>query len=162
MSATQIAVDLRSFLSFGDPREGWQSESLDCIQAISEDDVSVTLGERIRQAESALHEACMDSARENWDGYGAKHINGESSVLAIRFLKMLPATIPIPEISIDPDGEVSFEWYKEPRRIFSVSVGAHNDLSYAGLFGVNDTHGTEYFGDEIPTPILENLRRFLS
>lgn len=107
-----------------------------------------------------LYEVFLECSEENWDGYGAKAIDPIFYSEAIRFFTALPiATIPRPEITVDPDGEVVFEWYNGPKRIFSISVGGNSELTYAGLFGSNKTSGIEYFGDELPKTILENIQR---
>ena len=108
---------------------------------------------------SVLMEIYNECSVKNWDGYEADPVSIRSLENAEDFAKTLPTKFPVPEITADPDGEVSFEWYIEPLQVFSVSIGEYNKLSYAGLFGKNKTHGVEYFRDELPKTILENLRR---
>jgi len=110
----------------------------------------------------ALSEALEECSVDNWDGYGAKAISRDSYRNAQLFSMTLPTTMPLPEVSVDPDGEVSFEWYRGPRMVFSLSIGAHNEINYAGLFGRNKVNGKEQFYDEIPKAILDNLDRLLS
>ena len=99
---------------------------------------------------------------DNWDGYDAKAISIDSYREAIRFARSLPTMIPLPEIAVDPDGEVALEWYEGPRKVVTVSIGSRNEITYAGLFGFNKVNGTECFYDEIPKAILDNLDRLLS
>jgi hypothetical protein len=42
---------------------------------------------------------------------------------------------------------------------FREHLGGNGELSYAGLFGRNEVHGTEYFGDQIPEAIFQQLGR---
>ncbi len=107
----------------------------------------------------SIREEC---AAENWDGYGAQPMDPDSFNEAVRFVRALPTTIPDPDVSVDPDGEISIEWHLEPRRVFSVSIGMRNEITYAGLFGLNKTYGREYFGDEIPKEVFHNLDRLFS
>ena len=72
-----------------------------------------------------------------------------------------PRSVPAPEISAEPDGEIAFDWH-EGVGTFSVSVGPGGVLNYAGLFGKNKVYGTEYWGDEIPGPIIDNVVRLYS
>jgi hypothetical protein len=123
---------------------------------------SLSLGESYKDSLSALCEIAGQADVSNWDGYGAEQANSLAIQQAFRLLRTLPATFRSPELSVDPDGEISFEWYMEPRRVFSISIGPHGELSYAGLFGRSDAHGTEYFGDELPKPIVDNLNRLFS
>lgn len=112
-----------------------------------------------RETEWALCEVAKECREDDWDGYGAKGINQKSFAESLRLLDLLPSNTPTPEVSVEPDGMVAFEWYKRPRWIFSVSFGTNNTLIYAGLFGKSKTHGTEYFGAEMPQIILGNIRR---
>jgi hypothetical protein len=49
---------------------------------------------------------------ENWDGYGALHISAETIHNARRALNVL-AHAPLPEITPNPNGTISFEWETE-------------------------------------------------
>jgi hypothetical protein len=110
------------------------------------------------QSAAALEAACAEAATDNWDGYGARAVTYGVKLRAQEFLDALPG-VPLPTIAADPDGEVGFEWYVGPRQVFSVSIGKGYDVAYAGIFGANTTHGTEYFMDELPAAVMENLRR---
>jgi len=115
------------------------------------------------QVAQSLLEVSKECLKNNWDGYGAKPIDPRSIDEALKFALLLPTSIPFPEISVDADGEVIFEWYKEPNKVFSVIVESDNRIVYAGLFNHDDkVNGTEYFGDELPKTILDNLQRLFS
>ena len=109
-----------------------------------------------------LYDLLFECTESNWDGYGALPVDLDSFNEASRFIQILPTTIQEPEVSVDPDGEISFEWYLTPKKVFSVSIGARNEITYAGLYGINKSYGREYFGDEIPKTILDNLDRLFS
>ena len=110
----------------------------------------------------ALRNAIAECSEDDWDGYGAKRIDGKSYEESLRFLDILPGTIPTPEVAVDPDGMVAFEWHEEPRWVFSVSFETNGAIAYAGLFGNSKTHGTEYFGQALPQSILDSIRRVYS
>ena len=110
----------------------------------------------------ALRNAIAECSEDDWDGYGAKRIDRKSCEESLRFLDMLPSTVPAPEVTVEPDGMVAFEWYEESRWVFSVSFETNGAMVYAGLFGKSKTHGTEYFGEEVPQTILDNIRRVYS
>jgi len=120
---------------------------------------TVTMSGRLQLAYLALKDTINEFLTDNWDGYGAKALQISSLANADRFLNILPTTTNLPEVSVDPDGEIVLEWYKAPRQVFSMSVGTNGELVYAGLFGSNKANGTEYFEDEIPKAILDNLKR---
>lgn len=124
---------------------------------------SVTYGEPYQKGMRALEECISECSSENWDGYEAQPVCEESAGFALSFLRSLPPNLPsTPDISADPDGEVSFEWYLARSRVFSVSVGKGGRLSYAGLFGAGRVHGTEYWLDELPKAILQQMGRLFS
>jgi len=125
-------------------------------------DPSISLGERYKEAKNALHCAYEETLKDDWDGYGAERVQKASVAQALDFLKLLPTTVPLPEISVDPDGEISLTWQREPRLVFSVSISKDGVLSYAGLFGRSKTHGVEDFIQTIPKTITDNLQRLYS
>lgn len=81
--------------------------------------------------------------------------NKETIRQAMTFAMMLPKSLPIPEVSRDPDGEISFDWIGNFGRIFSVSIGPHGRLSYAGRFSdKSKVHGVEALSETLPREIL--------
>lgn len=111
---------------------------------------------------NTLTKYLKEFADSNWDGYGAMPIDKGSYSKSISFSRALPKSLPLPELSIEPDGEVAFEWYNSNNRVFSVSIGSNGELAYAGLFGLNKMHGTEYFEEGLPKTILEGIQRVFS
>lgn len=95
----------------------------------------------------------------NWDGYDAMPIDPASYGWASFFLQRFPLDLPLPELSVDPDGEVSFEWSASPTQVLSVSVSPRGRLSYAGLFGEETIQNAEFFRGEIPAQIIEGIHR---
>lgn len=123
---------------------------------------SVTLRHVTEMAWVELADAASEAAIPNWDGYGAKPVDPLAYREAERFLAALPTTTPVPDVSVDPDGEVSISWNTEPDWVFSVSIGATGRLSYAGLFGTSKAHGTEWFITEIPQTVLGCITRLFA
>lgn len=116
-------------------------------------------GQEIEQELSQLfQEHCMD----NWDGYGAKPITHENFLAAINFLHILPTSVRRPEFSVDPDGAIVFEWYRRPRRVFSVAVEKNNRLTYAGLFDSSKESGTDYFDSDLSEVLFLHIQRVIS
>ena len=109
---------------------------------------------------SNLEETYKDCASDNWDGYGAKAVSDENYCQAKKFLGLIAKTLPAPGVSVDPDGDLAFEWYIEPHKNFTVSVGRENKLSYAGLFDRDTAHGTVYYKNgRIPESINYHLEK---
>jgi hypothetical protein len=86
----------------------------------------------------------------DWDGYGAAAVNQDTFRNAYFVLESLPPGFPAPSIAAEPDGAVTLEWHRSPRRTLSVSVDEMGDLHYAALLGPNQQFGTEVFGGELP------------
>jgi hypothetical protein len=123
---------------------------------------SLSLGVHTREVAPALEQAYGRASVDNWDGYGAKRVSPEVYARAYEFLRMLPSTVPPPDVSPEPDGEIAFEWHVDPSHTFSVSVGQDGRLSFAAILGRNESYGTEFFVDGVPEAILSNLRRLLA
>lgn len=120
---------------------------------------SIVLDKSRREALQQLIEAERDAAHSNWDGYGAIAASPHAVRNARLLLSVLPSAIPRPDIAIDPDGEVNFDWSSDRADYtFTMSIGA-NSISYAGLYGRNRTHGVEEFTNSVPGVVLENLSR---
>ena len=115
---------------------------------------------RRERAFSELAFAVEIGKEDNWDQYGAAKVDQGTHELALRFLSVLPFAVPVPEVGLDPDGEISFEWFVSKNRQFSVSLSSQGRLSYAGVFGIDTTaYGTEQFDETIPQAILASIYR---
>jgi hypothetical protein len=165
MTITCPAVLNSSFLAF--PSNFGVSDGAGTVERQARElqhvfDQSITIGKHYKETLKSLAKANEECSVDDWDGYGAKAIDRVSFVNAISFARMLPMHVPVPEIYIDPDGEVTFEWYLGPRRAFNITVTANDKLAFAGIFGVNKIHGVEYLGDELPETILDSISRIFS
>ncbi|MDP9254533.1 MAG: hypothetical protein M3O66_06305, partial [Verrucomicrobiota bacterium] len=96
---------------------------------------------------------------EGWDGYDANAVQRSAVVNAFIFIDAFPSHIPMPEVAVDPDGEISFDWFNAPRRQFSISIGSNNVLSYAGLFGSDKVSGSERFQGTVPKTLVDYISR---
>ena len=86
-------------------------------------------------------------------------VDSATLVLAKRFLTVLPLDIPTPEIGVDPDGEISFDWFGPAGQNFSGSLRKDGRLAYAGAFaGEKTKYGTDRLDDEVPREIVEAVR----
>ena len=114
----------------------------------------------LERAFSELALAIEIGERDNWNHYGAAKIDRRVCELAYQFLNALPSSIPVPEVGLDPDGEISFEWIVARDMQFSVSLSPEGLLSYAGVFGDHaTTHGTEKLDETVPQTIIASIRR---
>lgn len=74
----------------------------------------------------------------------------------------LPIGFPAPSIGAEPDGHLTLEWHRSPRRTLSLSVSPDDELHYAGLFGPSRVYGTEAYFGEVPKSVLHLIRRVYS
>lgn len=122
---------------------------------------SIAIGQAALEAIEALAVASREAAAPNWDGHRGLPINQEAITHSLVFLQALPTTVPAPNISVDPDGEVDLLWHVSPTRTLSISVGPGGRLTYSALIGDAESFGTEWLSDEIPESVLSNLSRVL-
>lgn len=106
-----------------------------------------------------LNEVMLDCCRDDWDGHGAKAVSLHAFAAAKRFVESLPTGFPVPTISADPDGCVTFEWRKSPRRVVLASVHPNFQVDYAAIFGAAKHSGSEPFFTEIPETLQNFARR---
>lgn len=119
----------------------------------------ITLDPRERALQSLR--GIFDFHRQHgWDGYDALPISKGAYLEACRFIQLLPGDIALPEFSADPRGAISFEWYRGPGWLFTLTAKGTGIVVYAGLMGEdNRAYGTQKFCDSIPKVILQHIRR---
>jgi hypothetical protein len=105
-----------------------------------------------------LPEVWQECSEPDWDAYNALPVAWETYENARRFLLALPLGIPAPSIGAEPDGHLTFEWHRAPRRTLSVSITPDEQLHYAALLGPGRTCGSEPFFGEVPKTILGLIR----
>jgi hypothetical protein len=162
MNSVQAATNFDGYQWLFGPNRGVSEDAVELqvkIMRLSSDEPQSMILDKQKLLQE-LYEVFRECSEVNWDNYGARATNLDFFSEALRFLKTLPLTLTRPELTVDPDGEIAFEWYGDrSRRVFSVSVGSNNELTYAGIFGSSKSNGNEYFGDELPKTILDNIRR---
>lgn len=119
---------------------------------------SMSFGRGIDEATEELGSVAEQCTTAGWDGYEAIPIEHETIRQANYFLRRLPMWIPSPTVSAEPDGHITFEWYRAPRRVLSVSIGEEGNLHYASLLGTRKYYGTEPFFGVVPLEILRLIR----
>ncbi|EMI55445.1 hypothetical protein [Rhodopirellula sallentina] len=110
-------------------------------------------------ATEAIFEA-WQATNESWKlGDDENAISEEVRDTAIQFVESLPLGFPLPEVTAEPDGHINLEWYREPRRVVSVSIASSNRLFWAALIGTESPRGTVRFIDSIPVILLDQIAR---
>lgn len=106
-----------------------------------------------------LESLCVEASGQGWDGYGAEPLDRHAYDIAKTFIKALPTTSPLPDLSADPDGEVSLDWSFGKRRALTVSLGPTGRCTFAWVHGQRTNRGTDWIEDEIPASIAFALRQ---
>lgn len=120
---------------------------------------SITRGIARDELVARLDAVARRAASRNWDGEGGQPVEWPTLQYATMFVRSLPPEVPAPDVSVDHDGDLSLEWDYGPHQVFSVSVRRDGVLHYAGLFGLNRSHGSEVLLSGIPGSIVQNIRR---
>lgn len=120
------------------------------------------LGRIFNGAIETLNEIYVEYSQVDWDGYGAAAITIGAYEEARKVIDLLPSSINAPEIVPEPSGEIGFEWRRGKGQVFIISVGGKHIINYAGIFGGNKIHGSEYFEETLPSIIIDNLWRLYS
>jgi len=160
-----IGLDCPNYLTLPSSEGVDQNTSKGLIRAITKGisklwaSESITFGRSCDEAFSALAEVYTEASSADWDGYGANAVSADAYEEAKKIINLLPSSIPSPEFLPEPTGEIGFEWRKGKGQVFVVSVKGKNKLNYAGIFGGNKVHGSEYFDETLPTAIMEYLKR---
>lgn len=106
-----------------------------------------------QSAETKLVDAVVAARREGMT------VNSKSVDTALGFLWLLPANVPTPEMVIEPDGEVAFDWDEGRGRVLSISMSDSGTVGYAGLIGLEPVYGRAPFAGTIPETVLYLLTR---
>lgn len=106
-----------------------------------------------------LADAWDECSVAGWDGYNALPVTWDSLNLAEQFLRSLPLGSPLPSLGAEPDGHVTMEWGRRPRRRLSISFSPDGELHYAALTGPGRTCGSEPFLGEVPETIMRLIRQ---
>lgn len=99
-----------------------------------------------------------ECSQDNWDGQRAASVPWDAYNYTKRFLEALPLGTPVPSVGAEADGDLTLEWYRNPRQLLSVSISADGELHYAATIGRNRHGGTIVFLDEVPETILKLIR----
>lgn len=89
--------------------------------------------------EAALRGMKNDCSNADWDGSGATPVSdqtiGLTAKIAETLFTILPRGTPAPDLIPEADGEICISWSVDAGRLFSLSVGTHGKINFAGQFG---------------------------
>ena len=109
-----------------------------------------------------IYEVAAEARHDGWDGEDAVALPPFVVGRAVAFVRAFPDSLPLPEVAPEADGSLSFDWIAAQTRIFSLSIGESNRLSFAWIDGTDRGHGVARFdGATIPTRILDGIRELM-
>ncbi len=118
--------------------------------------------ERVARLISSIQNLCQEYSAQGWDGYDAQPIDRSACDEAMRFVRLLPFNIDLPEVLPEPTGAIALEWYKNKDLVFVASLSGNGIIEYAGLFGAgNKSYGSERLGGFMPQIILHHIHRIM-
>lgn len=89
--------------------------------------------------EGALRDIRIHCQQADWDPEGAAPITDLTielaGTIAALLFDALPKGTPTPDFTPESDGEICMSWSLDEKRIFSLSVGDHGKINFAGQFG---------------------------
>jgi hypothetical protein len=110
-----------------------------------------------------IWQLARECTEPGWDGYDAKPVPIEVVGRAVALLRALPANIPMPEVSAEPDGSIALEWHRSRHTVLSLSVGTENGLAYAWLDASDRGHAVAgYDGSRFPVRVLQQIRMIMA
>lgn len=161
-----LAMRLDSGFRLGSPIENALSEEGRASRSLSlmpePATPSIYGSQRTEAAVEALESALSEAGLVNWDGHNARAADIGAFVYALELIANLPVSTPLPEMAVDVDGDIAFDWDRGARQILSLRVSGDGTLHYAGMVGQSVFHGSELLGEGLPDAISAALDRVLS
>ncbi len=112
--------------------------------------------------QAELDELAEAASARGWDGEDGAPIDRGSLLYAHRLARLLPLGMRTPELSVDPDGEVSFEWSPVRGRSVSVSVARDGSLRWAAVHGSSGNCGQIPWTGRFPPGLALLIQRATS
>lgn len=103
---------------------------------------------------SGIHSELMSLVAERLE-----EVPGATLAKALEFAATLPSDVELPEVSIDPDGELAFDWLKEDS-LLSVSIGRTGRLTYAARLENLPISDTVQLAGWLSSSLGEALKNF--
>lgn len=108
------------------------------------------------QLEEAFAEAIRDNAYSKDDLVNLYECYKNSK----KFIELLKPRFWVPEIYVESDGEIAFDWIASKTKYLSVSINAKGETIFAAIYHESRTRGRDVLSDEIPAQLLFQIERF--
>lgn len=113
--------------------------------------------------DAAFQSIRSECKNANWDGQEAVAISDRviavAEKLVVALFSLIPKGTPAPDLIPESDGEICLSWAVDADRLFSLSVGAHGKINFAGLFGKEGSiHGWQPIDATSSSALNESLQ----
>lgn len=102
---------------------------------------------------SALQRLTLEAAHAGWLAEGCPSLNSAAYDYARKFLAALLPTTSQPDVSVDPSGDVAFEWDFGPGRWLVASIDSDGLISFASANRTSRLRGQVHFAGSLPEPL---------
>jgi hypothetical protein len=154
MTGAVLAFDASSVLGFGpDPAVGDDAETLnEAVGTALSPDTSVWY----QAAEQVLLDVIREATHTQHRGVEVETLEQAAALLAA-----LPTGAPSPEVVLEADGQIGFDWMAARDRVLSLNVDSTGMLGYAARVGLESSYGRVPFAGTLPERIRHLLGRVL-
>ena len=113
-----------------------------------------------KQSLSASVSRVYDELHALAHSYGTVEFPETVKRVAMAFLEALPTDVPAPDLGLDSEGEVTFDWAGTNGRMMTLALRHDGRLSYACRISASDKqNGTKVFVDAVPNVVVECIRQ---
>jgi hypothetical protein len=140
-----------SSAAFSDEAQTLQDKMLSALRDLRSTSRSVALEE--------LFSAFMAHRATDELDEGCSRVSVDAFTTARDFLYALPTAFPSPEVAATREGEIALDWFPARASTFSVLATADRKLIFATATPERRLRGVESFHGEVPSALLDELRR---
>ncbi len=145
--------------NFGMRTEAGSSEVALSIGRLHEESLRHFAEPRIESLAAEIDQLVSEAGSEVF-AEGSIPVDIYTADAALQFARILPWSLPLPEVASDADGDISFDWVGPSGKMFSVSFNRSGRIAYAGRFGERSKiHGTEQLSEACPQEVMRGISR---
>lgn len=141
-----------------------ESNCVETLYAAAMRHLASSFGKQVEmgELEEKFRKLMLDHSAPDWDGYDARPASPDAVERAYAFAGSLPPGLASPDVSINPYGDVEFEWYVRPSRVLTLSIGDGGRYHFASLNGMERDSGAGYIVGLLPERVLLAIARVVA